>query len=97
MELIILTLLVILTDVLAKYHLYNEITLVVSTFVIKESVKLKMEKTVTDIINKKENELIKYVRSLNIIVNKFKICQILILGLIKLKSIEKIKSIRLLV
>lgn len=100
MELIMLALLVALTDVFANHHLYNEITLIVSAFVVKESVKVKMEKTVVDIINKEESGLIKYagsLNSLNIIVNKFKICQILISGLIRLKSIQRIKSIRLLV
>jgi hypothetical protein len=96
LELILLTLMLLVSDVWGvNNQLYNEVSIFASS-INKESVRKLTERMIIDVVNK-ESKIIKYMKNFNIFANKFKVCQIREIGLIKVKSMQKIKSIRLLV
>lgn len=93
-RLILLVLLLVFADIYGVDCLvYNEATLLLATSINKESVKMKVEKMIVDMIFR-ESKIMNFVRNLKIIVIKFKVCQI---GFVKVREMMKIRAIRILV
>ena len=98
MELIILALMLLISDIWGvNRQLYTEFSLFVSASINKETVKMFVEKNITDMIVKEASKILKYVKNLNIFIIQFKLCQILIIGIIKVRSMQNIRSIKLIV
>lgn len=96
-RLILLVLLLVFADIYGVDCLvYNEATLLLATSINKESVKMKVEKMIVDMIFR-ESKIMNFVRNLKIIVIKFKVCQILTIGFVKVREMMKIRAIRILV
>ena len=73
--------LMVLLTVFAELHgvsfrLYTEASLLLAHSVSQESVKLKTEKMICDMVIK-ESKILEYVKALKIILNEFKNCQFL--------------------